>query len=191
MGFGMVSRGYVINVGRGYVIQNSHWVSQSVSNEGGYRAARAAKKSIQRENITRIAKLTYGQRKALWKRDFIVGKVHMAKYLSKLSVLVCLGLLCLHWSSMVCIGLLWSAMVCLSVSIHFHTFIHFPPLSSTFIRIHPLLSIFINFIHFHPLSSKGVCLGLFQITIQRFWTLKPIISETGLGWVVSLWMLFC
>ena len=35
----MVGRGYVSNEGRGYVIQNN----ESGSNEGGYRAARAAK----------------------------------------------------------------------------------------------------------------------------------------------------
>ena len=38
--FGMVGRGYAMNVGRGHVIQNSEWVSH----EGRYRAARAAKK---------------------------------------------------------------------------------------------------------------------------------------------------
>ena len=157
MGFGMVSRGYVINVGRGYVIQNSHWVSQSVSNKGGYRAARAAKKSIQRENITRIAKLTYGQRKALWKRDFIVGKVHMAKYLSKLSVLVCLGLLCLHWSSMVCNGLLWSACQCPYTFILLSTFLLFHPLSSAFIHCYQFSLISSTFIHSHLKGSALVC----------------------------------
>ena len=52
--FGVVGRGYVMNVGRdyvmnvgrGYVIQNSQSVSQSGSNEGRYRAARAAKKRV-------------------------------------------------------------------------------------------------------------------------------------------------
>ena len=35
---------YVINVGRGYVIHNHDSVGRSVGNEGGHRAARAAKK---------------------------------------------------------------------------------------------------------------------------------------------------
>ena len=158
MGFGMVSRGYVINVGRGYVIQNSHWVSQSVSNEGGYRAARAAKKSIQRENITRIAKLTYGQRKALWKRDFIVGKVHMAKYLSKLSVLsVCIGLPWSVLSALVFYGLLRSACQCPYTFILLSTFLLFHPLSSAFIHCYQFSLISSTFIHSHLKGSALVC----------------------------------
>ena len=42
-----------MNVGRGYVIHNSESVSQSVSHEGGYRAARAAKNVIIRSHHTK------------------------------------------------------------------------------------------------------------------------------------------
>ena len=46
------------------------------------------------------------------------------------------------------------------------------PLSPTFICFHPILSFFI----------QGVCLGLFQITREWFWTLKPISGRDGIGW---------
>ena len=42
----MVGRGNVMNVGRGYVIQNSQSVNKSVSDKGKYRATKAAKKDI-------------------------------------------------------------------------------------------------------------------------------------------------
>ena len=45
-----LGRGYVMNVGRGYVIQHSQWVS----NEGGYRAARAAK-NVSHDNFLTIS----------------------------------------------------------------------------------------------------------------------------------------
>ena len=96
-----------------------------------------------------------------------------------------------------------------STFIHFHpfnplssTFIHCRPLPSTFSDFHPLSSSFIhfyslsplspNFIYFHPLSStfiQGVCLDLFQITIDWFWMLKSKSGWMGLGWDGNLWML--
>ena len=65
-------------------------------------------------------------------------------------------------------------------------FMYFRPFLSTFIHFHPYSS---TFIHFHPLSSRGFCLDLFQITIEYFWTLKPIsgtelLSQKGqMGWI--------
>ena len=40
----MVGRGYVMNVGRGYVIQNTQGGREGVTKLARYRAARAAKK---------------------------------------------------------------------------------------------------------------------------------------------------
>ena len=72
-----------------------------------------------------------------------------------------------------------------SISATLSTFVHFHSFSSTCIHVHPLPS---TFIHFHPCSSifiyfptlsftfiQGVCLGLFQITIEWFLTPKPIL----------------
>ena len=52
-----VGRGYVMNVGRGYVIHNHDSVGQQVGNEGGHRAARAAKKG---EELVDIGHGSYG-----------------------------------------------------------------------------------------------------------------------------------
>ena len=40
----MNGRGYVVGNGRGYGVNSEQSVSESVSDQGGYRAARAAKK---------------------------------------------------------------------------------------------------------------------------------------------------
>ena len=91
--FGMVGRGYVMNVrrgyiknvGRGYVIQNSHSVSQSGSDEGRYRAARAAKKltkNTSRRDKRKSRQYTWEEKKVQvtkilqgWKGKWLFWKV--------------------------------------------------------------------------------------------------------------------